>query len=291
MSKWTLSLATTSISSPFTQKPYRGRLSNSHAKYSGYAANRPYATQRCAKPGVGTLNSNTTKNNTIIGGNLHSFMQPAAPKEVRQKAPSSFKGQLPKGPIKGSLVVGSGAATTTAASKGAKSRDHEKLCITAGNLIETNASFGNKKDLDDLEEMKEDASLFVRSTKAHVMCVRPPWEKSNSASNVNTDSSDKVKMSTEVIGGGKGKTLDKICVDLMPKSKYRKCKCPKNPMLPCCNKGMGWIKVLFEKKGIRFDHKKYKRQYEVRLVMLLIFNRAFSAQIHKSQQDAITICR
>lgn len=49
-----------------------------------------------------------------------------------------------------------------------------------------------------------------------------------------------------------------------------KCKCPKDKFLPCCKRCKQWINILYEKKGIHFEHAKYKIQYEVNLPLLLI---------------------
>eukprot|EP00826_Nyctotherus_ovalis_P026185 TRINITY_DN2044_c0_g7_i2.p1 TRINITY_DN2044_c0_g7~~TRINITY_DN2044_c0_g7_i2.p1 ORF type:complete len:346 (+),score=81.32 TRINITY_DN2044_c0_g7_i2:70-1107(+) len=46
------------------------------------------------------------------------------------------------------------------------------------------------------------------------------------------------------------------------KSCADKCKCPKDKFLPCCKRCKQWIDVLYEKKGIHFEHAKYKVQYE-----------------------------
>lgn len=42
-----------------------------------------------------------------------------------------------------------------------------------------------------------------------------------------------------------------------------KCKCPKDKLAAYCKRTKGWIYILYERKGIKFEHSKYKVQYEV----------------------------
>jgi len=44
-----------------------------------------------------------------------------------------------------------------------------------------------------------------------------------------------------------------------------KCKCPRDKFKPYCKRTKEWINILYEKKGIRFEHAKYKIKYEVTL--------------------------
>ncbi len=75
-----------------------------------------------------------------------------------------------------------------------------------------------------------------------------PQEK---ASDMNTDSSERVNA---VYRTGRCNGL---------RDHRGKCQCPKDPSLPCCVRAAKWIKLMFDNKGTKFDHAKYREQYEV----------------------------
>jgi len=255
--------------------PYQGKQiikqknikNTSKISHPGSMANQPYVTKKCPKPN-GNINSTSMINNKnkVIELNLKALRHPAGNIESHSK----FNKIKDRG--RDVLLPNSKSASNEPLSaESTKSRTHahfypgETSRSNVQSLVKPVSVAG---DGDEFEETKEGKGAIITTPKVQVMKVRLPWETLQSE--INTADTTKVKSSCDnsinvIRSINKRKTLENIeVIDIQKiKKAYTKCKCPRDKNLPCCIKGANWLKMLFERKGINFDHQKYKKQYEV----------------------------
>ncbi len=155
------------------------------------------------------------------------------------------------------------------------SRTRDKLYITikatketatrprAGQRVETYASVDEKQDSGDqigTEEETKEGTLLGDTKRGTITRVRPPvavhfLHTAGSEASTIADSSDKANAvyKTERCNGFS--TASTIVGG--------KCRCQKARDLPCCVRAVNWLKRMFDNKGVKFEHAKYREQFEV----------------------------
>jgi len=103
---------------------------------------------------------------------------------------------------------------------------------------------------EDLEESKEETAACIKSVITHKMSIDLALRKANE----NFAMAFAHTVADSTAGEENGEVSIKI---------EEKCKCQKDNTLPCCIKAKEWLMIVFDNKGTKFNHTKYKDQYLV----------------------------
>lgn len=259
MSKWSSSL-TTAVPSPCPPKPADQRDKNS-SKCAGGSLLSPHCKSG-ASPGQSSAKgakASKAPAGTVIELNLAALSRqshrPLHHKSLMPKTTKPHENSKVSEKLRVAIQAREVAKLQIGSPKRRQARTEQRA--------ETYATIDERQESGERLASEEETKEGVRlgdTKRGTVTFVHPPGSirlgpgaatPQEKASDMNTDSSERVNA---VYRTGRCNGL---------RDHRGKCQCPKDPSLPCCVRAAKWIKLMFDNKGTKFDHAKYREQYEV----------------------------